>query len=756
MRFGRARLGQMICAGALAVVLALGGCGAPEGAGAPDAQSEAASEAARLAGRAKRVEIIRDDYGVPHIYAKTDADAVFGMLYAQAEDDFARIERNYIWATGRLAEVEGEDALMSDLRARLYMSMDEAKAAYEGAPDWLKALCDAYADGLNYYLQTHPEVEPALLTRFEPWMPMFFSEGSIGGDIEQIPLGGITAFYGDGTPRDAPRRLEDMSEPGGSNGIAISGEHTASGDAMLLINPHTSFYFRGEIHVVSEEGLNAYGAVTWGQFFVYQGFNEHTGWMHTSTYADFLDEFIEDVFEEDGVLYYTYGNEKREVEVSEVTLAYADEAGGFGTRVFTMYHTHHGPITHMEDGKWVATKINWDPVNALQQSFIRTKLDDHDAFWNMMDIRTNSSNNTVFADSGGNIAYYHGNFMPRRDERFDYSKPVDGSDPATDWKGLHAVEEMVTVVNPENGWIQNANSTPFTSAGAYSPDPEAYPAYMAPDAENFRAVHAIGLLEAMEASEEMLTLDGLIGLAYDPYLPGMDVMIDGLVATYDETDIEFDDRPWAIDEPIEILRAWDRTADAGSVAMSIAHFYALGLAEAGGKYDTLSRMERLVYMSEEEAGEVRLAVLTEALEQMHKDFGTWKTPWGEINRFQRLTGDIDLPFDDAKPSLPVGLASGRWGALAAYGARAAENTKRIYGYRGNSFVAAVEFGERVRAKSLLAGGQSGDPASPHFDDQAQLYIDQVFKPVAFYRDEVEARAQRSYHPGEEDAGEAAR
>ena len=371
---------RAICVGILVSLLGIASCGGSQ-SGLEVEQGVAESETERLAARARRVEIIRDDYGVPHIYAKTDADAVFGMLYAQAEDDFARVERNYIWATGRLAEVEGEGALMSDLRARLYMTVDEAKAAYEGSPDWLKALCDGYADGLNYYLETHPDVTPALLSRFEPWMPMFFSEGSIGGDIEQIPLGGITAFYGDGAPKDAPRVIEDTSEPGGSNGIAIAGEHTVSGDAMLLINPHTSFYFRGEIHVVSEEGLNAYGAVTWGQFFVYQGFNENTGWMHTSTYADFIDQFVEDVFEQDGVLYYAYGNEKREVEVSEVTLRYADGVGGFSTRTFPMYHTHHGPITHMQDGKWVATKINWDPVNALQQSFIRTKIEDHDAFW---------------------------------------------------------------------------------------------------------------------------------------------------------------------------------------------------------------------------------------------------------------------------------------------------------------------------------------------------------------------------------------
>lgn len=702
---------------------------------------KAGAELSRLKARASRVEIIRDDYGVPHIYAKTDADVVFGMLYAQAEDDFPRVERNYIWATGRLAEVDGEAALISDLRARLYMTVDEARAAYDSAPDWLKDLCDAYADGLNYYLATHPEVEPALLTRFEPWMPMFFSEGSIGGDIEQIPLGGIRAFYGEGEPREAPRHVNtSLEEPAGSNGIAVSGELTASGHAMLLINPHTSFYFRGEIHVVSEEGLNAYGATTWGQFFVYQGFNEHTGWMHTSTYADFIDEFIEDVFEEDGALYYAYGGEKRPVEVSEVTLNYRTETGEIAHRTFPMYHTHHGPITHMQDGKWVATKINWDPVNALQQSFIRTKLNDHDAFYEMMDIRTNSSNNTVFADSSGNIAYYHGNFMPRRNVGFDFSKPVDGSNPATDWQGLHEVDEMIVLVNPQNGWIQNANSTPYTASGAHSPNRQDYPAYMAPDTENFRGVHAQQLL----AEADDLTLDALIELAYDPHLTAMDVIIPGVVSAYQEAGAGHPE----LAEVVAVLRDWDRKTDAASVAMSVAHFYALKLAEAGAGHRGLASMEQLVYMSRAAPAQKRLSLLAETVADLEAGFGAWQTPWGEINRFQRLSGDIDLKFDDAAPSLPVGLASGRHGALAAFGARAGEGTNRIYGYRGNSFVAVVEFGETVKARSLLAGGQSGDPGSDHFFDQAQLYVDEQFKNVPYYRDDVLARAERIYQPGE--------
>ena len=403
----------------------------------------------RQEARAANVTIIRDDFGVPHIYGKTDADAVFGLLYAQSEDDFPRVERNYIWALGRLAEVDGEEALYSDLRARLYMTEIDARQAYASAPDWLKALCIAFADGINFYLRSHPEVTPALITHFEPWMPMYFFEGSIGGDIEQIPVDGIRSFYGSNdTAPNGPdgefASLEADGEPRGSNGIAIAGALSESGNTLLLINPHTSFFFRGEVHVVSEEGLNAYGAVTWGQFFVYQGFNENTGWMHTSTYVDFIDEFVEDIVEKDGRLHYRYGDKLRPVKVSDVRLKYRDGAE-VSERGFLMYHTHHGPITHEIDGKWVATKINWDPVNALRQSFLRTKQSNYEEFNEVMRIRTNSSNNTVYADSSGNIAYFHGNFVPRRDPKFDYSQPVDGSKPATDW------QEVETGVRPGRG-----------------------------------------------------------------------------------------------------------------------------------------------------------------------------------------------------------------------------------------------------------------------------------------------------------------
>ena len=697
-------------------------------------------EVKRLEAQAKRVEIIRDDFGVPHIYGSRDADVVFGLLYAQCEDDFRRVERNYLWALGRLAELEGEKELYSDLRAQLYMTTAEAKDAYQKAPEWLKELCVAFADGINYYLHTHPEVRPQVITHYEPWMPLFFFEGSIGGDLEQISTAQLKAFY---EPKATlgMKQEEKMEtpllfeEPSGSNGIAIAPSLSESGNAMLLINPHTSFYFRPEVHVVSEEGLNAYGAVTWGQFFVYQGFNEKTGWIHTSTFVDFMDEFVEDVSQKNGTYSYRYGNDTRPVETQQITLKYK-EGDQLKEKEFTIYRTHHGPITHLEQGKWVATKINWNPVQALIQSYTRTKLTNYAEFKEMMDIRTNSSNNTVFADGEGNIAYFHGNFIPKRNSQIDFSKPVDGTDPGTDWQGLHTVDESILILNPGTGWIQNCNSTPFTAAGEFSPKKEDYPNYMAPDQENFRGIHASQLLKQQT---KKLNLDTFLQLAYDPYLPAFSFLIPELLGSISST------LPAAYGPALELLRTWDYRTSKESVAMSIAHFYGENYQR---RFRSLSRFAQADANAKIPAPAELQAVFIQTLEQMNADFGSWNTPWGQINRFQRLSGDITAGFDDSKPYIPIGLASGNWGALAAYGARATDNTKRLYGYRGNSFVAVVEFGEKVRAISILAGGQQADSNSPHFFDQAQRYADAQFKEVPFYREDVEKRKVKSYHPGQ--------
>lgn len=710
-----------------------------------NSKQQRTAEEQRWEKHAENTEIIRDDFGVPHIYGKSDADAVFGLLYAQAEDDFNRIERNYIWAIGRLAEVEGEKSLYSDLRARLYMTKDEAIENYNNSPKWLQELCVAFADGLNYYLATHSEVKPKLITHFEPWMPMYFSEGSIGGDIERVSTRKIKEFYEPNLELAISNGLIRTAddEPRGSNGFAIAGSKTKSGNAMLLINPHTSFFFRGEVHVVSEEGLNAYGAVTWGQFFVYQGFNEKTGWMHTSTGTDIIDEFEETIVKDGAKISYKYGDELRPVDSIKVKLNYKTQ-DGLKEKSYTMYRTHHGPITHKNDDKWVSTGLMWSPIKALEQSFTRTKKANHDEFNEMMDIRTNSSNNTVYADADGTIAYYHGNFIPKRNENFDYTKPVDGSNPDTDWQGLHELEDNIMVLNPPNGWIQNCNSTPFTSALEYSPKKEDYPAYMHSFPENYRGIHAIPLLT--KASD--LTLDSLLDLAYDSYLPGAEVLINGLLDAAQKSSVKSREAK----EALELLKKWDFRVSENSVGMTLAQFYRNAYFSSGKiprmeGNKRMSRLGRYEYMSKIASPKERLAIFQQSLEKLESDFGTWKTPWGEFNRYQRNDGKIQQDFDDAKPSIPVGMASSSWGALASFGTRFGKNTKRQYGTSGNSFVAVVEFGDKVKAKSMLAGGQSSDVNSPHFSDQSQRYADGDFKDVAFYREDVLKRAKSTYHPG---------
>ena len=332
-------------------------------------------------------------------------------MYAQAEDDFNRVETNYLNSMGRLAEAEGEAEVYRDLRMKLFIDPDDMKAQYQKAPAWLKTLMNAYADGLNYYLHTHPKVTPRVIKRFEPWMALTFSEGSIGGDIEKVNLTQLEAFYGKGPLKQAsafalPALRRDESaetvtqyvEPTGSNGVAVAPSNTTAHHALLLINPHTSFFFRSEAQMVSDEGLNAYGALTWGQFFIYQGFNERAGWMHTSSGVDNIDEYLETVTKKGDGFTYHYGAEERPVTASKITVPYKT-ATGMAQKDFTIYRTHHGPVVREalveNKAKWVSVRLMQEPLKALTQSYTRTKAKNYKAFRETMELHTNSSNNTI-------------------------------------------------------------------------------------------------------------------------------------------------------------------------------------------------------------------------------------------------------------------------------------------------------------------------------------------------------------------------
>lgn len=694
------------------------------------------AEISRLEARAESVEIIRDEWGIPHIFGKTDADTVFGTLYAQAEDDFNRIEENYLNAMGRLSEAEGEGELYRDLRMKLFIDPKTLKQQYTESPPWLKRLMDAFADGLNYYLHTHPETIPRVLFHFEPWMALSFSEGSIGGDIERVQLQDLQNFYG---PNDlvAQRKSANDNEPRGSNGFAISPKNSSSGNALLLINPHTSFFFRSEVHMVSEEGLNAYGAVTWGQFFVYQGFNEKTGWMHTSSRADAIDEYSEKIIERADGFYYQYGDQELKLQEKIVELKFL-KANQLHSRKFNVYFSHHGPIIRSEEDRWVSIKLMQKPVEALTQSYMRTLARSYEDFNETMELRTNSSNNTVFADSDGNIAYYHGNFIPRRDPQFNWNSPLDGSNPLTEWNGLHELDEMITLLNPENGWIQNTNNWPFSAAAEFSPKPKDFPGYMANNSENPRGIHAVRVLE----NEKSFDLNSLLAAAYDSQLPAFEPLIETLIETAKE-----EQQSEKINAAINVLSTWDFRFSLESVETSLASFWGDELFRTALPLAASNKINIYDFLNDESAP-LMLDALKEAIRLLESSFGHWLVPWGEVNRYQRNNGNIVQQFDDSLPSLPVAFASSRWGSLASFGARAYPGTRRLYGTSGNSFVAAVEFGDRVKARAITVGGLSNNPSSRHFSDQAEMYTRGEFRDVFFYREDIEQNSESSYHPGE--------
>jgi acyl-homoserine-lactone acylase len=704
------------------------------------------TEAARWERQTANVTITRDDWGIAHIYGKTDADAVFGMIYAQAEDDFNRVETNYINAMGRLAEAEGEGKIYQDLRMKVFIDPAELKKGYAASPEWLKKLMNAFADGLNYYLLKHPEVKPRVIKRFEPWMALSFTEGSIGGDIERVSLAQLEAFYGKVPVSMLPAAEDDeLEEPRGSNGMAIAPSNTAEHRALLLINPHTSFFFRSELQMVSEEGLDVYGAVTWGQFFVYQGFNEHAGWMHTSSGVNAISEYLETVEKKASSYVYKYGKEERPVGTREIVVPYKT-ADGMVEKRFTVYRTHHGPIVREADGKWVSIRLMQEPVKALTQSYTRTKAKDYKSFRQTMELHTNSSNNTIFADANGDIAYFHGNFIPRRDTSFDWTKPVDGSNPATEWHGLLSVDQTPHLLNPKSGWLYNSNNWPWSAAGPSSPKKEDFPAYVETGGESARGLHAIRVLQ----DKKDFRLRSLIAAAYDSYLTWFEKPVPCLVKAWDDAstgNTTGNPLKARVAAQVGLLRGWDMRWGVSSVSTSLAVFWGEDVQKRVGPDARKAGIYMSDYICTKAPANLLLQSLADASDKLAADFGTWKIPWGDINRFQRLTGDIVQPFSDAGPSIPVGFTSAVWGSLASFGARPYSGTKKWYGTSGNSFVAAVEFGEKVRARAVTAGGESGNPASPHFNDEAGRYSAGDLREVYFYRSQLQGHTEKEYHPG---------
>jgi penicillin amidase len=704
--------------------------------------TSAAADPERLA---KSVTIYRDTYGVPHVFGRTNASTVFGFAYAQAEDNFWRVEENFIAALGRLSEVYGDrDGTLGEDQLNHALEIPRlAREEYARLDPEMRALCDAFAAGFNFYLSRHPEVRPRLLSQIEPWYTLAFIRYN---------------YYQNGFARDPNLRGElqtarddrALSSNVGSNGWVIGPSRSKNRHAMLFINPHLPFFGSGQVyegHVHSEEGWNFTGYARFGFPFPYVGHNADLGWVSTDNAADLVDIYAETFDDPAHPLAYRYGDgHKTAIEHTEEIKVKGNN--GIEVRQFKMVKTHHGPILSKRNGKWLAIRMaKYESDGWLREWFEMTRATNLREFKAALKPLNMLFGNVMYADRSGNTFYVYNGAVPRRNQKFDWSGVVDGSNPETEWQGYHTIDELPQLTNPATGWMQNCNTTPFLLTSKDNPDKQKFPKYMVQEGDNPRGRISRRIL----ASSSSVSFEDWKRLAFDTRVLTADELLPQflnelkarlassanvgpdlkrLVSFSGSTFV-----PLAADQNMRAaydeLSGWDHKATTESVAMTVFNAW-----------------RARINSSRAQTPQTRAAALSDALKALEQLHGTWRVPWGEINRLQRRDESKDEPFSDERSSLPTPGVNGADGAVYTFYAGPAAGQKRRYGLAGATYVSVVEFGPQVRALSIHVFGASGDPKSRHYMDQAELYARGEFKPAWLTLREIRANLEAAYRPGE--------
>jgi acyl-homoserine-lactone acylase len=703
---------------------------------------------------ASQVTIYRDAYGIPHVHGETDAAAVFGYMYAQAEDALDGVEREVARMVGRLTEIEGEAALSSDLYVRSLETERLSRAEYDRASPEFRAIADAWAAGLNHYLERHPEVVPRVIRRFDPWQ-MF----AVAGRSESI---WVPSAHGLLETSEVARAVDAVEAGRGSNMWMIGPGKSATGRAMIFINPHNPPETYLEGHLLSDDGLNVYGGHRPGRPFPVFGHTSRHGWAMTNNAPDVVDLWRETFDHPTNPLAYRYGDGYRIAEEWTETVRVRTDLG-LAAREVTFRKTHHGPIVAVRDGVPLALRIaRWEEGGTVQQFHAMARARSFEEFRDAVGRLREIWLSIGYADAEGNIWYVHNGAVPRRSLDFDWSEPVDGSDPRTEWQGYHELDEVPQVLNPESGWLMNTNHSPFrVTAEGENPHPADYPSYMVqPHFGLGRAVS--GLFDSLGdnarsrasrrilGGQERFTFEEWAEASMSKRAWEADADIPALVAAWQRLHATDPARAARLGPAVETLRAWDRVSRHESVGMTL--YTLLKMTQAWSWIASLEDppFDPPAAMEIEPTPRDRwdhLAGLEKVMGLLERDWGTWSVPYGELSRLQRSP---DGRYTDERPSVPVLGGFPEAGMIQLFILYPIADQKRWYGFvSGNSYVSVVEFGgDGVRARSVNGSGQSTDPASPHYTDQAGLYGRGEYKPVWTTLEEVRANAVRSYRPGD--------
>ncbi len=703
---------------------------------------------------AEQAVIHRDAWGVPHIKGPSDAAIAFASAYAQCEDHFFQLEDTYIKSIGRYAEVVGERGVRSDLEVALFEIVSTSKRDLPKLPQAIQDIATAFAAGYNHYLEKNPQERPRLLERMEPFHVLAFERYMILGRLlgaSHVPRGKLGPL------------AEELQASLGSNQWAVAPSRTKSGHAMLFINPHQPWYGSGmftEMHIVREPaggdpGWNFSGAMYPGAPFPTAGFNERLGWAYTVNEADISDVYRVTFDHPTDRLLYRYGSGYRRAEEWSTEIRVKTESG-MEARPVTLRKTHYGPVMVKEsDVHYLAVRVpKLYEGSRMVQALAQAKAQTFDEWYAAVSMQQLQTFNTTYADADGNIFYLYNGTVARRDPSKDWARPVDGSDPANEWGAFHPVEELPQVFNPPSGFVQNCNSTPFTTTDDGNPSKGDFPPYMVEDKDDDKRRAKVARYLLRQARD--ITFEDFQALAYDTtlYWPMTEVPVyarhlRALHATHPELAARV--APF-----LDHLQDWDFRSSLESTQATLAVEWYEQLYGRGYPVETL----KPEYTTDMPA---RFRALERAAQRLEELYGSWKVPYGDVHRIQRhenVADRGDVPFSDAEPSLPLAGVRGPLGvAFTLYHSPPGElpdgTMRRLqYAATGASYMAVYEFGDdedggRTRGASYLHYGQSHRQSSPHFFDQAKLLSERKFKPAWLYWDDVEKHTVRKYHPGQE-------
>ena len=692
---------------------------------------------------AQQVMIHRDEWGVPHIHGETNEAMIYGMGYAQAEDYFWQVEDNCIRAVGRYAEIVGESGLSNDVLNRSFQVVQRSKEDFENLPEPMQLKMSAFTKGINDYLATHPKEKPRLIQQFEPWHVLAMDRHVL-----------LSFVYGRARvsrPR-ADTFADAVDAAIGSNQWAIGPQKTKSGKAMLLLNPHQPWYGWGqyyEAHIYSDEGINFSGAGFFGSPIPNKGHNGRLGWTYTVNEPDIADVYRVTFPDADRPLQYTFGDELREAVTWVDTVRIRKDDGTFEERTLNLRKTHHGPLVRREnESTWLAVRIaGLFDSGRLAQALGMIKAKNYSEWREAVSMCAIPMFNIAYADQDGNIFYAYNGSIPVRDASFDWTKPVDGSDPRTEWKGIHRFDDLPQVFNPPTGYVQNCNSTPYTTTDEGNPQRGDFPDYMMEDDDNDTRRAKMSRYLLRGANE--LSFEELQELAFDTkmYWPMNELpKFKRDLEQLQKLDAERAER---VRPYLEHLLDWDCRSENDSTATTLCVAWYIQLYGEGYPAETLKQEYQQDRLS-------RLDALVKAAEEVERMHGDWRTPWGEVHRIQRVTRRHDVigaaaSFNRLLPSVACSGAPGPLGIIyTVYSTPSIRFLRpKRYAVVGTSYIGAVEFGERVKAVSATQFGQSSHRGSPNYFDQAKLFSERKMKPAWFYPEEVEANAVRSYRPGGE-------